>query len=399
MRLLGASAVLAFVVCSGCDRRDEPVRPELPPRKAASAAPSASAPPAGAMALRYLKGWDAGTQQAPELPLEPEVRRAMKLGPQRYHVSRVAIGKGRVGVLTESALVVRDTGTLDEVTSISMHDPHMLAVTADGSLLAADDIQTVWLLFHDQKPRKFPCPILLPISTIFPDRGTPNRFWAVAAGGSTLFGYVLESSIFELIIPHDSVALDGYDGRLIGSMRDGSFIYSTSTGFRRFFGPTYKEDLEGQTHEAFRLLPASRVDTLWLVASREAILFRLVAGKLYQIRSIPLSAMGFDADADGAYLAVLELAEPDDRPWSMTLEVFDVDGVRHVHETFTTTESLLFNDWVRALKRNRRLSIRAADENPLVAVGGPDELHLFRADTGARVEQAPPPPPEAAKRQ
>jgi hypothetical protein len=109
--------------------------------------------------------------------------------------------------------------------------------------------------------------------------------------------------------------------------------------------------------------------------------------------------MAFDADADGPYLAVLELLQPDDAPWRMTLEVFDVDGKRHVREGFTTTESLAPRDWVKALKKNRRLSIRAVDEDPLVAVGGPDELDVFHADTGARVQKASPAPPGTAKTQ
>jgi hypothetical protein len=388
MRLLGACAVLALVACSGCDQSNAPTRPgEPPPRKAASAAPSASAP-------RVRRSPDGG---APEVPLDPKLRRALTLGPQRVHGQGVAIGKGRVGVLVHDALVVRDTTKLEQVASIPMHDPRALVVTADGSLLAADDVHTVWLLANDQKPRKLSRIVLWSRSMVFPDRGTPDRIWVVAAGGTKLFQYVLAPSKLPLLVSEQWASVDDYDGRLFGSLRDGSFMYSTRVGFRRFFGGTYREDVEGGTRSAFRLLPASRVDTLWLVTSSRAVLYRLVAGKLYELRSLTLSTMGFDADADGEYLAVLELAQPDNAPWTMVLEVFDVDGNRHLREPFTTTESLSSRHWVSELVRNRRLSIRADDEKPLVAVGGPDELHLFRADTGARV--APSPHPEAAKHQ
>jgi hypothetical protein len=323
----------------------------------------------------------------------------MKLGPLLIHEPGVAIGRDRIGVLTEDALVVRDTARLDEVVRVPMHEPRALTVTADGSLLASDAVRTVWLLTHDQKPRKFPHLILLPHSTIFPDRGTPDQFWVVAAGGTTFYEYVLESSPLSILIAQAWISLDDYDGRLFGSLRDGSFLYATPTGFRRFFGSTNKEDVKGEAGDAFRLLPASRVDTLWLLTSRRAQLFRLLAGKLVELRSVPLSAMAFDVDADGPYLAVLELLEPDDAPWRMTLEVFDVEGRRHVREGFTTTESLAPRDWVKALKRNRRLSIRAVDEDPLVAVGGPDELHVFHADTGVPVQKASLAPPGTAKPQ
>jgi hypothetical protein len=335
----------------------------------------------------------------PEVPLDVKLRRAMKLGPERVHEPGVAIGKGRVGVLVHDALVVRDTTKLEQVASIPMHDPRALVVTADGSLLAADEVHTVWLLAHDKKPRKLRPIVLLSQSMVFPDRGTPARVWVVAAGGSTLFQYALGSSDFPVLLAQDWAPVDGYDGRLFGSLRDGSFMYSTATGFRRFFGGAYKEEVEGGTRDAFRLLPASRVDTLWLVTTSRAVLYRLVAGKLYELRSIMLSTMALDVDADGEYLAVLELAQPDNAPWTMVLEVFDVNGARHVRESFPTTESLSSRHWVAALLRNRRLSIRADDENPLVALGGPDELHLLRADTGARVVPAPAPPAQATKRQ
>lgn len=390
MRLLGACAVLVLVACSGCDQSNAPARPGKPsPRKAASAAPSASAPHVTRLP----------DEEVPEVALDTKVRRAMKLGPLRAHGQGIAIGKGRVGVLAHDALVVRDTTRLEKVTSIPMHDPQALVVTADGSLLAADDVQTLWLLANDQKPRKLPRMVLWPRSMVFPDRGTPDRVWAMAVGGTTLFQYLLAPSKLPLLMWGQWASVDDYDGGLFGSLRDGSFMYSTGARFRRFFGGAYREDVEGGIRDAFRLLPGSRVDTLWLVTTSRAVLYRLLAGKLYQLRSIPLSTMGFDADADGEYLAVLELSQPDNAPWTMVLEVFDVEGNRHVREPFTTTESLSSRSWVSELVRNRRLSIRADDQNPLVAVGGADEVHLFRADTGARLVAAPAPHPEAAKHQ
>jgi hypothetical protein len=234
---------------------------------------------------------------------------------------------------------------------------------------------------------------------VFPDRGTPNQIWVVAAGGTTLFEYVLESSAFPFLLAQRWGSVDDYDGRLFGSLRDGSFIYSTQSGFVRFFGGTYKEEVEGKARGAFRVLPGSRVDTLWLVSTSRAVLYRLLEGKLIELRSVQLSTMGLDADADGEYLAVLELSQPGNRPWTMVLEVFDVEGNRHVHETFSTTESLSEKNWVNALLRNRKLSIRAADEDPLVAVGGPDELTVFRADTGARVPRVLPEHPDGGNSQ
>ncbi|HVW30727.1 MAG TPA: hypothetical protein VHC69_35465 [Polyangiaceae bacterium] len=389
MRLLGGCAVLALAACSGCDEENAPRRIE-PPSKHSSAAPSAAP---SARAAR-----DGGV---PELPLRRGVRRAMKLAPLRVHDPGVAIGKGRIGVLTDDALVVHDATKLDEVARVPLHEPIDLVVTADGGLLAFDRLRTKWLMPQDTKPRAFPPAIIFPLSSVFVDRSTPNHFGVVARGGKNFYEYALEPSPINLLLSYATVSLDRYDGRLFVSLRDGSYLYSTETGFLRFFGAETKEEVSAGVSvpaDAFRLLPASRVDTLWFLTAENAVLYRLVAGKLWKLRTVPLSAMALDADTDGIYLAVLELAQPDNASWSMTLEVFDANGVRHVHEVFSISESLDAETWVRALERNRRLAVRDG-ETPLVAVGGPDELNVFRADSGARVGTVPKAPTGTRKTQ
>ena len=93
--------------------------------------------------------------------------------------------------------------------------------------------------------------------------------------------------------------------------------------------------------------------------------------------------MPFDVVADGPYLAVLELLQPSLSRWTMLLEVFDIDGKRHLKEPLTTEESFDPEQWFKILKRNRRLALVA--EPPMVAVGGPEELHVWDAETGKRL--------------
>jgi hypothetical protein len=82
--------------------------------------------------------------------------------------------------------------------------------------------------------------------------------------GTTLVGYALAPSSLGFLLTRDWVELDGFDGHAFGSLRDGSFLYSTSSGFRQFFGPGKKDDVAGDPRGVFRLLPASRPDTIWL---------------------------------------------------------------------------------------------------------------------------------------
>jgi hypothetical protein len=312
----------------------------------------------------------------------------MRLAPRRTHVPGLAIGKERIAVLTPNALVVSDTAKFDEVARIPMHQPTNLAVTADGSFVATDTIHTVRLLPGDTKHKSFPPVVLFPESALMGDRQTPDRFWVLPGHVTTLYGYVLGPSPLSVLTATEWIPLDGFDGRLFSSLRDGSFLYSADKGFRHFYGAGKKEDVTGTLGDAFRLLPGSRVDTLWLVSRETAVLYRLVAGKLYELRSISLSTMPFDVDADGEYLALLELAQPADAPWSFVLEVFDIEGKRRLHETLSAEENLEPKKWIRVLLRNRRLAL-SAGERPLVAVGGPDDLSVFRADDGTRIWHRP----------
>jgi len=316
------------------------------------------------------------------------VRRSLTLFPRRIHDPGVAIGKGRIAVLMDDALVVRDTTKFTEVTRIPVNGQRHLAVMSDGSFLAPDAARTSWLLPHDTKARSFPRFIRFPESMVFADRMTPDRFWVMAPFGTTLFGYSLAPSSLGFLLTREWIKLDGFDGHAFGSLRDGSFLYSTSSGFRNFFGSGKKEDVVGDPQGVFRLLPGSRSDTVWVLSRESADLFRLLAGKLVHLRKVPFAAMPYDVEAAGKYLAVLELLQPTEQPWQFVLEVFDVDGKRLMRETLSADESLDPNTWFVALTRNRRLSLWA--DPPLVAVGGPESLTVWHADKGDRLWSSSP---------
>jgi hypothetical protein len=266
---------------------------------------------------------------------------------------------------------------------VPLRTPRHLSVQADGSFLVPDTVSTSWLLPQDTKARSLPRIVLFPESAVFADRRSPDRFWVMAPFGTTLFGYALEPSSASVLVAKEWAELDGFDGHAFASLRDGSFLYSTSSGFRQFFGSGKKHDIAGNPQDVFRLLPASRPDTVWLLTPGRADLFRLLAGKLVRLKSVPLGAMPYDVEADGEYLAVLELRQPTEEPWQFVLEVFDVDGKRRMSETLSADESLDPRKWVAALTRNRRLSLAA--DPPLVAIGGPESLTVWHADRGGVV--------------
>jgi len=311
----------------------------------------------------------------------------MRLAPRRGAPFALAFGKGRLGQLNEDGLTVRDSATYRVTQKLALEKPRAVAALADGSLFCPGERRTLRLLSHDEKPLVYPPITLLPGSQVFGDRVDPERVWSVAAFGKTLFGYSLAETKGELLGPTEWIELDGFDHHTLASLRDGSFMYTTESGFSRFHRAGKKEPVQTNSTDVFRMLPGSRPDTVWLLRlDRRVSLHSLVGGKLARLETVTLEADPFDADSAGGLLAVLELDQPSDAPWTFVLEVFDVSGKRRFREALPTTESLE-EDWVERLTENRGLALSA--DPPRVAIGGPTALTVFDVQKGTKVFAEP----------
>lgn len=362
---------------SGCDQARTflfdvpPEAPPIPPRPAGSASgtPHPLSLPAG----------DGGVRP---LPLDPKLRRALKLAPRRASPSLVACGKDRIGVITEDAFLVRSTAAYAETLRFPLEHPRGVLGLADGSLVAIGSENTLRLLPHDTKPKLLPKVPLLPDSSLFADRASPDRFWTLPRAGGTLFGFEAIGEGGAVLASTAWVELDGFDRRAMGSLRDGSFLYTSGSGFRQFYGAGKREPVVGESRDVWRILPASRPDSAWVFTGRRATLYMVLAGKLEKQRSLELETSPFDAESSAGTLAVLELAQPDDAPWSFVLEVFDGSGKRRFRAPLDAAETY-GPDWAQRVMENRAIAVCA---NPgVVAVGGATHLDVFGAEKGERL--------------
>jgi hypothetical protein len=373
---LCACLCLAFEM--GCERASRLFQngPDKSPRRTP---PSPSAAEPG----RVPGAPDAGR---PHLKLDLAIRRKMKLALRGIPASDLAFGKGRFGALTDDSLVVRDVPRFAETLQLPLERPRALATLADGSLLAAGAARSFRLLPQDVKSIPVSRILLFPDSSLFGDRQNPDRVWVLPAFSKTLFGYDAVRGSGALQVAAQWIDLEEYDLRALTSIRDGSFLYTTSSGLVQFYGMGKKEPVGAALQGSFRLLPASRPDTVWAVADRSARLFRILTGRLTPLKSVELEVAAYDATAAGELLAVLELSQPDDAPWSFVLEVFDVGGQRRCRVPLPAEETL-DDDWVARLIRDRGLALSA--DPPLVAVGGRTHADVFGARDGSRVFSSP----------
>jgi hypothetical protein len=364
--VLGASAFLAYRAYS--IRRDATATPGTPPPR-----PSAQS--------------SAALEPVHHVPLDPATRRKMRLNPRSAGTSALAFAKARLGQVTREGVSVRSVATFKVDIRLELEKPLSVVALADGSLLCPDTKRTLRLFSHDQKPRAYPLMPLIPGSQLFGDRVDSKRVWALGPRGKTLFRFELADDKAPLLAPKDWVDLDGFDQRTVGSLRDGSFLFTTSAGFSRFFGKGALSEVKANSEEVFRVLPGSRADAAWLLRrDRRVSLHGTVEGKLARLQTVNLETDPFDAEAAGTFLAVLELDQPSDAPATFVLEVFDTSGKRRFRTTLPAEESF-DEDWAERLTQNRNLAVSA--DPPRVAVGGPTELTVFDAGTGARVFSEP----------
>lgn len=373
----------------GCERRrddfsEPPVPPERPAASAKVALPRLPRSPDGGA---FVRNPDAGTVSKPSDVLDLPTRRAMKLSAFAVPPSRLAFGKGRLGLLTRDALVVREIPGFATIARIPLEDPTALAVLSDGGFFASTSTRAIRLDPSEKKPRAVRR-IVLPLApSVFGDRRYSNRIWALGARGSRLFGYDLEQSTL-VGAPNQWVELDGYDHRTMASLRDGSFVYSAKSGFTQFWGPNAKHPITAPSSSdaVVAALPGSRPDTVWTLTTEQGTLSRILAGRLVTLRKVRFEGTPFRADAAGNYLVVLELNQPVDAPWTFVLEVFETSGKRSLHE-FLPADEALSPDWLARLAANRELAVTSSP--PRIAVGGPSELGVWDPVSGTRIFRDP----------
>ncbi|HVU00582.1 MAG TPA: hypothetical protein VHE30_02480 [Polyangiaceae bacterium] len=370
----GRSALVAILALalgfSGCERLEQALRDRSAPEAIDPGVEPSARHVAAVPSSEARNVVDAGP---PAVRLDPAVRRKMKLLPRRASPGTIAFGKGRLGLLLSSGLGVHDATHFGSGFVLPLSTPRAVTALADGSLVATGQDRTVRLLPHDQKPKTASRMLLLPESSLFGDRVAQDRVWVLPGSGKTLYGYDVSGGA-TLFAPAEWLELPDFDRRAFGSARDGSFVYTTPSGVLQFYGKGAKKPLAGDVAGVVRFLPASRPDTLWMLSARSGKLVRLLAGKLYTLATVAFEADLSDADAAGDRLAVLELVQPDDAPWSFVIEAFDVSGARKGRTTLPAEESL-DPGWESRLLRDRAVALSV--DPPLVAVGGPEHLDVF----------------------
>jgi hypothetical protein len=384
MRRPFSCALVLAAVLSGaaCEERapappDRPSEPERPARLDLDAAVG-EVEDAGEL--------DAGAEAR---RLVAELRRSkLDVAPRRVPTQRLAFGKNRLAQLTENELVVRDTKDWKELARVAVSGARRVGTLADGSVLAAG-VSDVWHVPRDpKKAERFSRVPLFPDSLLLGDRRDKKKLWVHHGIDPTLYPYELgEAGRLETL---DFVELPKADQKAFAQLKDGSYVYTAGSKLERFFPGGRRWSLAlPPGADVWRILTTRRLDRIWLaLADGKLTLMELGESTLAEKKSLDVSG-AFDLASNDAEIAVLALeresseagAAAPRRAWKLL--VIDVDGNERMATALPLGGTTSGDDWVRELTKNRGVVLSTSE--PLVAVGGPSWLAVWRTRDGKQV--------------
>ncbi len=366
--------VLALVaLAGGCkDKPSLPDRDQLPPRPTSSAQESPL--------LRIDAGaLDGGAARKVLSELRSD---KLELAARRVPAERIAFVHHRLAMLTPDALVVRDTKTWKEIANVAAVEPRRVIGLADGSVLSASkDAVTVLAPRKNETTTTSRIP-LFPESVLFPDLREKRRLWVLHGFDPTLYGYEIEDD--GKLNTLDFIELKDFDLRAFTALKDGSFLYTTKKGLRRFFpGGRSVQIALPEGPDVWRLLTTRRIDQVWIARDNGRFELLSIAGKGRVVRSLDLPS-AYDVATSDLAIAILRLERGAGKKRRFSLRVVDADGKELMEQELPLGKAAgEGEDWVAKITKNRAVVL--APKEPLVAVGGPTWLSVWNFKTKKRV--------------
>lgn len=384
--------LLALAAIAGCHDKGPPDKPGLPPRSPRLSGSLSPAVPSGLppdLAKLLADGGarhDGGADKLAQKEIERIREHKLTLTARNVPEQRIAFGRSSLGQLTSDALIVRDDKTWKERAKVTITDPRRLLVLAGGGYLALSGSSSYLLAPGAKHAEPHPRVTLFPGSVAFAERSNKNHFWVLHSFDETLYQYQLDTAIGSMMGMGDFVELKGFDHRAMVGLKDGSFLYTTQKGFRRFYPKGKRIDMKALPGEGkvWRLLTTKRLDRVWIAQGDGEVVLAQLGPQLRQIRKIQLPATLFDIASSDSYLAALRVEQPKDGKRRWQLVVYDADGKQLLQVKLPAgAPPPPGEDWVRAVTRDR--SVVLARRAPLVAVGGPGRVAVWNIKTGKQV--------------
>ena len=380
-----AFAALALLAVFGLGCRAEPSSTEPSP------APSRSAPlPASYQPRSERPISSAALEASKELQA-----RKLALEPPRHHEQRLAFGKGVFGQLTDRELRIFDSHDFKLLSSQALEGPRALVTLADGALLAVGSKQMLRLDPSNKKLKSLPRPVLLPGAELHADAVVPDRIWVFEPGSGSepngrrpkLSSMPLAESAVGLLLPDREAELELYPGGVLGTTREGVWLYVSKQQAERFGPGGARLSKLGfpETSGLLWMLPARRLDQCLLVEGSGSVSRAVVSPTFKQLSGMRLSGTAWSVVTgdEGRLVAAVVVVGEGPR---FELQLFDAELKQQGRAELPAEAPTGGEDWIRVVTRNQGAT--AAAREPRVAVGGPDRVLIFDGQ-GSRLFSIP----------
>lgn len=308
------------------------------------------------------------------------VHARVSLSAPPWQTQSLAFGQHLLGVLGPDRVHAYSLPDATLLADEPLVAPRGIVAIAGGSLVASGRTAALRLDPGAKKAVRLPPIPSLPGTLLLPERRDSAFVWALESRGRVLLRQRL---VLDPARTFDrDVTLEDYAGGALTVLRDGAMLYRAPGGVRRAL-PENRSRLLATGFDIWRLLPGRRVDQAWAIAPDGSVELWVIGDRLVVQKRFAAGAAPYDAAANGEYLALVVLDEPGNAPRRFRLLVFTNEGERVLERELEPGAPEVGDDWAIHAGENRHVAL--SEEEPLLAVGGPGSLALYRLPAGTLV--------------
>lgn len=219
----------------------------------------------------------------------------------------------------------------------------------------------------------------VPGTELVPERRDAALFWTLQRGSRLLARKRLTAGPGAAPSAEDVIVPEGYEGGAFAALRDGALLYRSNDGVRRGM-PGFRSTRFHPSFAPWRLLPARRIDQAWAIGADGTVELWQLTDRLVVVTAFQLGASPFDVAASDDHVAAVVIDEGKDTPRRFRLLVYANDGQRVLERALPDGPPPSGDDWAALAVRDRHVALSGAE--PLVAVGGPGALRVYRLPGG-----------------
>ncbi|MFZ5891720.1 MAG: hypothetical protein ACOY0T_11755 [Myxococcota bacterium] len=304
-----------------------------------------------------------------------EIHRRLSLAAPAPTFRHLAFGSGFLIQAREGEVRLVDSNDGAVIQALPLPNPRAVIGLPGGSVLVCAPGTSFRFDPGQREPHRTQRLSLLPGYQLEPSRESQAHVWVVEPAFQRAQRYALDptSNSNETVTRE----LPEYDGRAITTLLDGAFLYTSLRGLVRVLtGRPSLYTLPSDVARVWRLVPADRIDRVWLVTvTGEALLLELTGRTARIARRFQSDGGPFDVAALGDTLALLRIVERPPEPRTFVLNLYSATGKQTKSYILETVPDSDAPDWAARALRDHELAITR--NPPRIAIGGPSSLRLF----------------------